>query len=103
MAGAGLARTCGVGPAGGSADLSGALDEDTGLVGGASEDTTELSSSEARQSTDEWLPDGLSSSGDARCSALLDLDNLQDGPCCCAFRPVSTDRARLCAGATGLD
>ena len=26
---------------------------------------------------------------------------VRGGPCCCAVRPVSTDRARLCAGATG--
>ena len=48
VAGAGLTRTRGAGPADGSAGLSGALDEDTGLVGGPSEETTELSSSEAR-------------------------------------------------------
>ena len=39
----------------------------------------------------------------ARFSALLDLDSLRGGPCCCAVRPVSTDRARLCVGATGLE
>jgi len=35
-------------------------------------------------------------------SALRDFDNSAGGPDCCAARPVSTERARLCAGAMGV-
>ena len=41
--------------------------------------------------------------GSAAPAALRDLDSLDGGPGCCISLPVSTERARLCEVAMGLD
>ena len=79
--------------AGLAARASGREDDAEGLLGVETAASCGPSSSEAPQS-------GCSVGLIARLPALLDLDNLVGGLLCWAFRSVSTEPARLLAGAT---